>query len=124
MSNEVKHDVPDGLVRKMTTRWKLNGPDFDDVDSSNQTPTPTNRSRGLKRRKTIPQLQNNFFKEILCRTQGGELEVAGFTVKQEREGGPSQTSTIMTVQVLATDHSHVNLIIKSIKSSQEAKVRR
>jgi hypothetical protein len=124
MSNEVKHNVPDGLVRKMTTRWKLNEPDINDVDSSNQTPTPTNSSRGLKRRKTIPQLQNNFFKEILCRTQGGEPEVAGFTVKQEHEGSPSQTSTTMTVDVLATDHSHVNFILKSIKSSPEAKVRR
>lgn len=121
MNEEAKQDVPAGKVRNLTTQWELNAPHIDDVNTNTQTPVTANRSRGVKPRKPIPQLHNNFFKEILSRMHG-ELEAVGFTVKQEREGGPNQTSNITTVQVLTADHSHINFILKSINSSPEAKV--
>ena len=122
MNNEVKQDAPAGLVRKLTTRWGLNGPNIDEVDTNTQAPTTTYGSRGVKPRKNSAYLNNNFFKQILCRNHG-ELEVAGFTVKQEREAGPNQTSNIMSVDVLTTDICHTNVILKSLNSSPDAKVR-
>jgi hypothetical protein len=121
MNNEAKQDVLAGLVRNLTTRWELNGSDLDDVNTDTGMPTKTNSSRGVKPRKTIPHLHNNFFRETLC-PKHGELSVAWFTVKQEREGSPNQTSNIMIVQVLTTDHPHVNVILKWLNSSPDAKV--
>jgi hypothetical protein len=121
MNNEAKQGVLAGLVRNLTTRWELNRSDLDDVNTNTGTPTKTTRSRGVKPRKTIPHLHNNFFRETLC-PKHGALSVAWFTEKQEREGGPNQTSNIMTVQVLTTYHPQVNVILKSLNSSPDANV--
>jgi hypothetical protein len=72
---------------------------------------------------SIPQLRNGFFQEILGRMHT-ELEVVGFILEQEREGGPSQSSNVMTIKVLDMDNSHLYLIFKAINSaSPKSKVR-
>ncbi|PNF27730.1 hypothetical protein B7P43_G12794 [Cryptotermes secundus] len=122
MSKEAKPDVPAGLVRSLSTRWELNGQDFDEVDSNTQEPVRTNRRLRVRPRNNIPQLHNSFLQQILGGTYS-ELEVAGFLLEQEREGGPRQTSNVMTIKVLCTGHFQLNLIFKSINSaSPKAKV--
>lgn len=122
MSKEAKPIVPVGLVRNLSTRWELNAHDIDEVDSNTQEPATTNRRPRVRPRINMPQLHNNFFQQILGQAYS-ELEVAGFILEQEREGGPSQTSNIMAIKVLGTDHSQLHLICKSINSaSPKAKV--
>ncbi|KDR18199.1 hypothetical protein L798_06950 [Zootermopsis nevadensis] len=120
MSKEAMQNVPRGLVRSLTTRWQVND-DTGDVDDA-QRPARAGRSTGVRPRRNLPQLHNGFFQEILGRVYG-ELEVAGFTLEQEHAGTPSQTSNIMSVQVLSTDHSHMHVILKSINfASPKARV--
>jgi hypothetical protein len=123
MSKEARQKVPFGIVRSLSTRWELNGQDVDEVDSNTQEAVGTNRRLRVRPRNNIPQLRNSFFQEILGGTHT-ELEVVGFILEQEREGGPCQTSNVMTIKVLGIDHSHLYLIFKSINSaSPKLKVR-
>jgi hypothetical protein len=124
MSKETTRDVPFGLVRSLSTRWELNGhDDVDLVDSNTQEPVRIHREPRMKPRNNIPQLHNSFFQEILGQTHR-KMEVASFVVEQERGGGPGQSSNLMTIKVLGTDHSYVQLIFKSINStSPKSKVR-
>jgi hypothetical protein len=123
MRETATQNVPRGLVRSLTTRWELKNDDISNAGVSQQPLRPS-MSTGVRPKTNIPQLHNSFFQEILGRVYG-ELEVAGFTLERERVGGPSQTSNIVSVQVLSADASRVHLIFKSLNSSSpKAKVRR